>query len=68
MIISRCCPLLIGHQYEHVDNYAGFSDNHTRFAGHEEEIDRKLMEAFFFRDALPHHKLADIISGGRNTF
>lgn len=29
----------------------------------QEEIDRKLMEAFFFRDALPHYKLADIISG-----
>ncbi|KAL8209055.1 hypothetical protein R6Q57_008467 [Mikania cordata] len=47
-----------------VDNFAGFSDNHSQFGGYEEEInedEEKLLEAFFSKDARPQRTLADII-------
>ncbi|KAI3809656.1 hypothetical protein L1987_19253 [Smallanthus sonchifolius] len=47
-----------------VDNFAGFSDNHSQFGGYEEEVnedEEKLLEAFFSKDARPQHTLADII-------
>lgn len=47
-----------------VDNFAGFSDNHSQFGGYEDEInedEEKLLEAFFSRDARPQRTLADII-------
>ncbi|XP_071725972.1 bystin-like isoform X2 [Rutidosis leptorrhynchoides] len=49
-----------------VDNFAGFSDNHSQFGGYEEEInevDEKLLEAFFSKDPRPQRTLADIIVG-----
>ncbi|KAL7600121.1 bystin [Lactuca sativa] len=47
-----------------VDNFAGFSDNHSQFGGYEEEInedEEKLLEAFFSKDAGPQQTLADVI-------
>ncbi|XP_024967990.1 bystin [Cynara cardunculus var. scolymus] len=47
-----------------VDNFAGFSDNHSQFGGCEEEInedEEKLLEAFFSKDARPQRTLADVI-------
>ncbi|KAL4555271.1 hypothetical protein LXL04_037886 [Taraxacum kok-saghyz] len=47
-----------------VDNFAGFSDNHSQFGGYEEEInedDERLLEAFFSKDKRPQQTLADVI-------
>ncbi|KAI3675076.1 hypothetical protein L1987_84660 [Smallanthus sonchifolius] len=47
-----------------IDNFAGFSDNHSQFGGYEEEVnedEEKLLEAFFSKDARPQRTLADII-------
>ncbi|KAL8255212.1 hypothetical protein R6Q59_033433 [Mikania micrantha] len=47
-----------------IDNFAGFSDNHSQFGGYEVEInedEEKLLEAFFSKDARPQRTLADII-------
>lgn len=47
-----------------IDNFPGFTDTHSQYAGDEEEInedDQKLLEAFFSRDARPERNLADVI-------
>ncbi|KAI7753232.1 hypothetical protein M8C21_015625 [Ambrosia artemisiifolia] len=56
--------ILVDGDDDDVDNFAGFSDNHSQFGGYEDEInedEEKLLEAFFSKDARPQRTLADII-------
>ncbi|KAJ0770681.1 putative bystin [Helianthus annuus] len=51
------------YEDDDVDNFAGFSDNHSQFGGYEEinEDEERLLEVFFSKDARPQRTLADII-------